>query len=146
MQLILTQNRILKCDSFKIGYCKENNSECLEITIEDETLHSKTAFLEFQVNEGATYTTEGLEIVEGVISYKVPNGLLSEKGFLYLQVVLRDAENNVIKSNVKQFVIDRSICAGDDLALQYPDLISELNKKLEEIEQQSISVVLAQDE
>lgn len=145
MQLELTKNRILKSDSCRIGYCKENNSECLNIQIEDETLHNKRAYIEFQVNDGNTYTTDALEVVNGVVSYRVPNGLVSEAGFLYMQVVLRDDENNVIKSNVIMFTIDKAINAEDDLVLEYPDLISKIEKTIKdaEIHQEEINTLKA---
>lgn len=119
MKLFLTKNRILKGDSSLIGYCRENKCECLNIQVMDSSLWTKQAFLEFQVNEGEKYTTEALDMSSGVISYKVPNGLLIEKGKLKMQVVIRDGEV-VQKSSIKEFTINEAICAGDDVVIEYP--------------------------
>ena len=145
MQLKLTKDRILQSDSCRIGYCKENNSECLNIQIEDEALHYRRAYIEFQVNDGKTYTTDALEIVNGVVSYSVPNGLVSEAGFLYMQVVLRDDENNVSKSNVIMFTIDKAINAEDDLVVEYPDLINRINETLNKVDNQEEEINALRD-
>lgn len=119
MKLFLTKNRILKGDSSLIGYCRENKCECLNIQVMDQSLWTKQAYLEFQVNENEKYTTEALDMTSGVISYPVPNGLLIEHGNLKMQVVIRD-EEMVWKSSIKIFTIDKSICAGDDVVIEYP--------------------------
>lgn len=135
MKLFLTKKRTLKTDAETIGYCRENEAECLQIQLMDETLWDKRAYLEFQVNEGEKYTTEALDIVEGFISYRVPNGLLIEHGYLKVQVVIRDDNDLVWKSSIIKLIIEKSICAGEDIVIQYPDFMSEALKVVSECEE-----------
>lgn len=135
MRLILTLNHDLKSDESMIGYREENKSRMLNIIIMDESLYDKWAYLEFQINNGAKYTTERLPIENGMINYILPNGLLYEEGSLKVQVIFRYEEDWVWKSSVKKFIVEKSICAGEDIAIEHPDLVLKLERVVEEVGQ-----------
>lgn len=137
MNLVLTYNKTLKCAEYTggciVGYCEENKSTTLSIKIFDSDLRTKWAFLEFQINNGDKYTTGQLDIDEdGVINYTLPNGLLYEKGTLYVQLVFRYENDWVKKSSILKLEVKESICAGENSAAEFPDFINESVKVVAE--------------
>lgn len=144
MRLTLNSNCVLKSDRLSVGYCEENKAETLNIFIQNEKLYDKEIRLEFQVNNGKKYTTEELELLDGHIEYSLPNGLLSESGTLSLQLVFRDQNGLVKKSNVLKLHIHKSICAGDDLVKEYPDFIGEAQEVINELKNISTGLKLVE--
>ena len=123
-----------------IGVDSENYTETLNITLEDETLWSYRAYIEFETEEGEKYSTEELAISEnGSFSYELPNGLLKE-GDLDVQVVLRKQVNDkdyVWKSQVKTLIVTRSVNAGDVLQEEYPDFLAQVQELIDKLEEYS---------
>lgn len=122
-----------------IGVDAENYTERLDITIEEEELWTYKAYIEFETENGDKYSTSELPIVEGVISYELPNGILIE-GNLDVQVVLRkkiDEKDYVWKSQVKTFYVTRSVNASEEIEKEYPDFITEAEELIDKLEEYS---------
>ena len=139
MILILDTKHVLNGGK-SIGVDTENYVETLTISIEDENLWSYNAYIEFQLENGAKYSTEGLTISEtGSFTYELPNGVLKE-GALDVQVVLRKQINGkdyVWKSQVKTFYVTRSVNASDFIEEEYPDFLSQVQALYDELEEYS---------
>lgn len=135
MILNLSTNHNLEIVSEKttIAIENENKSENLIINIPTE-LASKWCYIEFETDDKQKYTTEQLAIVNNQVNYVIPNGLL-KRGYLSIQVVLRDSEDWVWKSYILTVVVKHAINAGDQLAEEYPDFIGEAQEILEETQE-----------
>lgn len=139
MILILDSKHVLNGGK-SIGVDSENFTETLTISIEDENLWSYRPYIEFETEDGAKYSTEELTISDtGNFSYELPNGILKE-GNLDVQVILRKQANGkdyVWKSQVKTFLVTRSVNASDYLEEEYPDFLSEVQALYDELEEYS---------
>ena len=139
MILILDSKHVLN-GAKAIGVDNENYTETLNISIEDESLWSYRAYLEFMTEDGQTYSTSALTIGEnGSFLYELPNGILKE-GNLDVQVVLRkkiDDKDYVWKSQVKTLIVTRSVNASDTIEEEYPDFLSEVQELIDQLEHYS---------
>ena len=139
MILILDSKHVLNGGK-AIGVDNENYTETLNISIEDKSLWNYRAYIEFEVENGAKYSTEELTIDEkGGFSYELPNGLLKE-GTLEVQVVLRkqiSGKDYVWKSQVKSLVVTRSVNAETQIEEEYPDFLSQVQELIDTLEHYS---------
>lgn len=123
MNLTVDANRVLIGGRNVIGSDKENCSEVLSFVLQDSSLWSYLAFVEFRTEDGKTYTSEALPVssTDGTFSYVLPNGLMAT-GCLAVQVVLRNSDGTyVYKSEERLFSVKPSVNASSDIALNYPD-------------------------
>jgi hypothetical protein len=147
MILTIDKTHELKGNGYLLGVDGENGSEQLIIKIENETLLDKWVYIEFDKDNGEKFTTERLSVVGGQIVYDIPNGLLPQ-GHVKVQVIFRDADGFVWKTFVRQFAVDKSLNASDNLPIEYPDFIGEAQKLLDEIsvESEKVDEVLESEE
>lgn len=139
MILTIDKTHELKGNGYLLGVDGENGSEQLIIKVENEALLDKWVYIEFEKDNGEKFTTERLSVVGGQIVYDIPNGLLPQ-GHVKVQVIFRDADGFVWKSFVRQFAVDKSLNASDNLPIEYPDFIGEAQKLLDEISVESEKV------
>lgn len=117
------------CTAVAIGRAGENNITQLEITIPEE-LGGFWAYLDFKKPKGDTFKSPRLDVVNNVIEYDMPAGLLNETGNLEAQLVLQNASGEIWKSTVKKYVVLKSIDATDDIPEQ-EDFITRAQKLLD---------------
>ena len=146
MILTIDKTHELKGNGYLLGVDGENGSEQLIIKIENEKLLDKWGYIEFEKDNGEKFTTERLSVVGGQIVYDIVNGLLPQ-GHVKVQVIFR-ADGFVWKSFVRQFAVDKSLNASDNLPIEYPDFIGEAQKLLDEItvESEKVDEVLESEE
>ena len=139
MILYLKKDHTITSDSNVLGVDKENVSEVLEIHVQNDEVLNKWAYLEFTLPNEEIFATPRLDIVDGVISYYVPNSIM-KFGYIKFQVVFRDEEDYIWKSFIKQFIVRCAINASDDIAEEHPDFITEAQKILDKCEQAALDV------
>ena len=132
MNFILNKNHTLISDDSLAGVDGENNSELLNISIEDENLLDKWAYIEFKTDDGGTYTTSSLPIAENKINYTLTNGLL-KKSCLQFQVIFRDDTGFIWKSFIKEVRVGNALNASEELPEEYPDFITDAQKILDDV-------------
>lgn len=121
------------CTAVTLGRTGENAISQLEITLPEE-LCSFWAYLDFKKPEGEPVRTPRLDIVNGVVEYDIPSGLLDKNGNLEVQLVLQSASGEVWKSAVKKYVVLKSIDAEGTVAEQQ-DFFTEAQKILDDMEE-----------
>lgn len=139
MKLTLKKDHSLITKEKVIGVSEENRSEVLIIAIEDESLFEKWAYIEFVLDTGVSFLTTRLDIVDGTITYVIPNSIMVS-GYLKIQVVFRDASEWVWKSFIKQVIVRNALNVGDEIAEENPDFITDAQRILDEVEEKIIEV------
>lgn len=139
MLLTLNKDHSLITKEKIIGVSEENKSEVLQVAVQDESLFDKWAYIEFVLDNGVTFLTPRLEIVDGMIEYVLPNSIMVS-GYLKIQLVFRNAENWVWKSFIKQVIVRNALNVSGEVAKENPDFITEAQKILDEVEEKVIEV------
>lgn len=139
MILYLSQDHSLLSDTNILGVSKENRSETLEIHVQDPALLNKWAYIEFRLCDDTSFLTTRLDIVDGVITYTIPNSIM-KGGYLKFQVVFRDETSWIWKSFIKMVIVKCSLNVSDDVAEENPDFITEAQKILDKCEAAALDV------
>lgn len=139
MILYLDKNHSLVSDTNILGVGKENRSENIEIHIQYPELLTKWAYIEFLLPDDSSFLTPRLEVVDGVITYAVPNSIM-KGGYLKIQVVFRDTTSWIWKSFIKMVIVKCALNVADDVAEENPDFITEAQIILDKCEQAVIDV------
>lgn len=131
MTVTLDKGHELIGNGYLLGVGGENESEQLIINIAYDALLDKWAYIEFEQNN-KKYTTDKLTVVNGQIIYTLTNSVLVQ-GLIDIQVVFRDANGFVWKSNKRRFAVSEEINASEELQKQHPDFISKAEQLLNDI-------------
>ncbi len=115
-----------------LGMEEEHLGRSLHIVIGDDSLLDKWIYLEFQTPDGHTITTEKLQVNEGVIDFPLPSSLMHQ-GYLKLQLVARDRTGVVWKSDVREFQVDPSLNASDQIDQDPVDFISQIQSTMDDL-------------
>lgn len=138
----LSNNRTIECDTSIIGKTYENEATILKFNLTEEMI-DKDFYIEFEkpdetklITPKLAITTDDREIIKthGTVEYSIPNSLLDLVGELKLEVVLRNADEMVWKSYALKFNILEAINATETIPEQYPDFVSEAEKVMNLIE------------
>ena len=106
------------------GYQGEHNSRVLLISI-DEDLRSNDIYLEFEKPSGKKLVSSKLELVNGEGYYLLPSELLTDIGYLKMQLVARDTDY-IEKSRIYEYYIAQSINATETIESEFEDALTEL--------------------
>ena len=139
MIFYLKKDHTLKSHGVVLGVDEENKSEVIHVNIEDETLYDKWAYIEFVLENGVTFLTTRLDIIDGAIHYTVPNSIMVN-GFLKIQVVFRDGTEWIWKSFIKNVIVRNSLNVDDDVAEENPDFITDAQNILDQVEQAIVNI------
>ena len=126
---INAQHQLLGLGHF-LGMADEHLGRVLRIFVADESLRDKGIYLEFETPNGQITTTPQLTITDGIIEYPLPSNLMQE-GELKVQLVVRDRDGLVWKSNVRHFCVAPSLNASEVVEESHPDFISQIQEALE---------------
>lgn len=137
MQLTLKGNHSLVGKSKVLGLDGENKSEVIEVTIEEDTLLDKWAYMEFTLPNKSSFLSSRLPITDNKISFVVPSSLM-KVGYLKLQVTFRDADNYVWKSFVIILTVHPSINADKEVEEDNPDFVSYIEKTVSGINENKV--------
>lgn len=145
ISVFIKNDRTVICDKTIIANENENKATVLTISFEND-VSNKDVYLEFEKANKEKFVSKRLEIevVKSIVEnleltsiygyFEMPNTLLDVKGDLLMQVVVRDNENVVYKSNIYKFYVGKSINAVDEIEESNPDLISDIQKQIDEVE------------
>ena len=128
---ITLDGRTLYKDCDVIGKTQENNSTILRFYTEVEVAQ-KDLFLEFKTPKGEKLSTSKIapkSEEEGLFEFVVPNSLLTDVGYLEMEIIIRDG-NTVFKSFDTTFKILESINATESIPDEFPDFVTEATKIL----------------
>lgn len=103
-----------KCSTEVIGRAGEAYAARFIITI-PSSLCSYPLYVDFQLPHGQTHRTPRLAISSGVATYDLQQFLMDTNGELKVQVVLKKESGETWKSEIKTFIIDKSISVTDDV-------------------------------
>ena len=119
-------------DIMVLGRENENLSKTLSITI-PKSIRDKWLYIEFENDK--KFTSPKLEVDNCKINYDVPQSLM-KKGNLECQVVAKDAESVIWKSNTFEFQIHSSINATEEVENQVtPSIADDLQKQIDDVKQ-----------
>lgn len=110
----------------------ENLSKTFSILLPN-SITDKWLYIEFEKADGTKSVTERLYATGSYLEYDVTNQL-TMKGKLFCQVVAKNGENLVWKSNKFDFTIPSSINATEQVAESNPDILADLQKQIDNIE------------
>lgn len=136
MNFVLRKDHSLITDKKVLGVDEENKSETIDILVEDDCFYDKWAYIEFVLPKGTEFLTPRLDIINGQISYLVPNCLMVA-GYLKIQLVFRDASDWIWKSFIVQVDVRTSLNVADNIAKENPDFICEAQRVLDYFYDQS---------
>lgn len=103
----------------------ENLSKQLHITL-PEIISSLSIYLDFEKPNGQKYRTETLySTFDGVVTFDVISPLLDQKGTLKVEVIAKDNDSMVWKSNTFKFEILDAIEATEELIINTVSLDEE---------------------
>ena len=103
------------CKVKTIGRAGEGYVTKFVLTI-PERLRSCSLFLDFQLPHGQTHRSPLLPITSGIATYDVHPFILESNGELKVQAVLKKADGEVWKSEIKTYEINKSITVSDDVS------------------------------
>lgn len=110
----IVADHTFESDTNIIGRSGEGGIAQFKITLTDDMLDCEV-YLDFEKPNGEKFRTEQLRIVNGVVTYDVPKYLLTENGELKVQLVLKNANDEVWKSSVKRYDNLESINATEEI-------------------------------
>lgn len=106
------------------GYQGEHNSRVLLISVREE-LRSNDIYIEFEKPSGKKLASSKLDLVDGSGYYLLPSELLTDIGYLKIQLVARDVDY-IEKSRIYEYYIAQSINAMDSIESEFEDVLTEL--------------------
>lgn len=110
----------------------ENISKRFSILLPNSII-DKWLYIEFENANGIKSVSERLTTVGNYINYDI-NNQLTVKGKLTCQVIAKNGDNLVWKSNKFDFTIPSSINATEEVAASNPDLLADLQRQINNIE------------
>lgn len=110
----------------------ENLSKTFSILLPNSIL-DKWLYIEFEKADGSKFVSEKLTALGSYLEYDITNQL-TIKGKLICQVVAKNGDNLVWKSNKFDFTIPSSINATEQIAESSPDILADLQRQIDNIE------------
>lgn len=110
----------------------ENISKRFSILLPNSII-DKWLYIEFENANGIKSVSERLTAVGNYIHYDI-NNQLTVKGKLICQVIAKNGDKLVWKSNKFDFTIPSSINATEEVAASNPDILSDLQRQIDNIE------------
>jgi hypothetical protein len=109
----------------------ENLSERLQVTLPDSII-DKWLYIEFEKPSGEKFVSEKLEANGNYLNYDITNQL-TDVGKLICQVIAKNSEELVWKSNKFDFTILSSINAMEEIPASSPDILADLQNQIDNI-------------
>lgn len=110
----------------------ENLSKRFSILLPN-SIKDKWLYIEFEKPDNTKFVTPRLTAVGNYIEYDITN-TLTAVGKLVCQVVAKDGDNLVWKSNKFDFTISSSINATEEVAAQNPDILADLQSQIDDLD------------
>lgn len=110
----------------------ENISKRFSILLPN-SIKDKWLYIEFENANGIKSVSERLTAVGNYINYDI-NNQLTVKGKLICQVIAKNGDSLVWKSNKFDFTIPSSINATEEVAASNPDVLADLQRQIDNIE------------
>lgn len=111
----------------------ENISKTLSILLPNSIL-DKWLYIEFEKADHTKFVSPKLTATGGYIEYDLGINLLNQTGKLICQVVAKNGDNLVWKSNKFEFSVSSSINATEEVAANNPDILADLQKQIDNID------------
>lgn len=130
--IIIDERGSVKKDIQILAMEGENLSKTFSILLPNSII-DKWLYIEFEKESGEKFVTERLAATGNYLTYDITN-IMTEVGKLVCQVVAKNGENIVWKSNKFDFKILGSINATEQVAANKPDILADLQKQIDNIE------------
>lgn len=130
--IIIDERGSVKKDITILAMENENLSKTFSILLPNSIL-DKWLYIEFEKADGTKSVTPRLTATGNYLEYDVTNQL-TMKGKLVCQVVAKNGDSLVWKSNKFEFTIPSSINATEEVAASNPDVLADLQKQINNIE------------
>ena len=111
----------------------ENISKTLSILLPNSIL-DKWVYIEFEKADQTKFVSPKLTATGGYIEYNLGINLLNQSGKLICQVVAKNGDSLVWKSNKFDFSVSSSINATEEIVEANPDVLADLQKQIDNIE------------
>lgn len=130
--IIIDERGSVKKDITILAMENENLSKRFSILVPN-TIKDKWLYIEFEKADGEKVTSPRLTAVGSYVEYDITE-ILTVKGKLTCQVVAKDGNDIVWKSNLFDFTIPRSINATKEVTARSPDILADLQRQIDNIE------------
>ena len=130
--IIIDERGSVKKDITILAMENENLSKRFSILVPN-SIKDKWLYIEFEKADGEKVTSPRLTAVGSYVEYDITE-ILTVKGKLTCQVVAKDGNDVVWKSNLFDFTIPRSINATKEVAARSPDILADLQRQIDNIE------------
>ena len=111
----------------------ENISKTLSVLLPNSIL-DKWLYIEFEKADHTKFVSPKLTATGSYIEYPLGINLLNQTGKLICQVVAKNGDNLVWKSNKFDFSVSSSINATEEVVEANPDVLADLQKQIDNIE------------
>ena len=130
--IVIDERGSVKKDIAIIAMEGENLSKRFSVLLPN-SIKDKWLYIEFEKADGQKFVSERLSASSGYLEYDITNQL-TIKGKLICQVIAKDGNNVVWKSNKFDFTIPSSINAMETIPQSSPDILTDLQKQIDNIE------------
>lgn len=130
--IIIDERGTVKKDIAILANEGENLSKSFVILLPN-SIKDKWLYVEFEKPNGDKFASERLEAVGNYLTYDITNQL-TVTGKLVCQVVAKNADSVIWKSNKFDFTITSSINATEQVATSRPDVLADLQKQIDNIQ------------
>lgn len=130
--IIIDERGSVKKDITILAMENENLSKRFSILVPN-TIKDKWLYIEFEKADGTKFVSPKLTAVGSYVEYDITK-LLTVKGKLICQVVAKDGNEVVWKSNLFDFTIPKSINATEEVVSSSPDILADLQRQIDNIE------------
>lgn len=134
ISISIDENGSVKKSTTILARENENLSKTLCVLL-PKPIIDKWLYIEFETESNNKFTSPKLEVISGRVNYDVPQSLISEDGKLKCQIVAKNEENIVWKSNIFDFTITKSINATEQVVNSKPDVIASMQADLNQMKQ-----------
>ena len=131
--IIIDERGSVKKDISILAMENENLSKTFSILLPNSIL-DKWLYIEFEKADGTKFVSPRLTATGGYIEYNLGINLLDQVGKLICQVVAKNGEKLVWKSNKFDFSIPSSINATEEVVEANPDILADLQNQINNIE------------
>lgn len=131
--IIIDERGGIKKDVTILAMENENISKTLSILLPNSIL-DKWLYIEFEKADHSKFVSPRLTVTGSYIEYNLGINLLNQTGKLICQVVAKNGDNLVWKSNKFEFSVSSSINATEEVIESNPDVLADLQKQINNIE------------
>ena len=129
--IIIDERGNVKKDIQILAMENENLSKRFSISLPN-SIKDKWLYIEFENADGDKFVTEKLTAVSNYLEYDITDQL-TVKGKLICQVVAKNGDQVVWKSNLFDFTIPKSINATERVAASNFDILTDLQRQIDNI-------------